>query len=350
MNVKICRADDGDADEWNRIADESPQGTIFHTWNWLKIAEKYSGFVLHPLIGYVKNDPVGLFPLFTRKRFGLNFVFSPPPHTALLYLGPALLSDTIPLQSRREMINSSFLDGVNDYINQELRAQYVQAFLPPKFSDPRPFTWSGYTVKPEYNYVSDLSPGAESLYQSLPKKKKQDIQRAQRRGITVEMGGKEELNAIYELMVERYREQGKSVLVPREYLFEILGTYPENLKIFVTYHEGEIVTGLIDIQDKDSLLSWIGNPKPLKSISPSPNDLLQWVEIQYCCQEGITSYVTMGAAGNERLHTYYSSKFNPHLDVRFSVKKCSPFMGCLESAYVNAGKPVKSFLKKSGLP
>ena len=284
------------------------------------------------------------------RRYGLTFVFSPPPHTALLYLGPALLSANIPLQSRREKINSSFLNGVNEYISQELRAHYVLVFLPPKFSDPRPFAWSGYTVKPEYNYVCDLSPGAESLYQGLPKKKKQDIQRAQKRGMTVEMGGKEELNAVYELMVERYREQGRSVHVPREYLFEILDTFPENMKIFVTFYDGEIVTGLIDIIDTDSMLSWIGNPKPLVSISPSPNDLLQWAEIQYCCNEGIRSYVTMGAAGNERLHTYYSSKFNPDLDIRFSAKKCSSFVRYLESAYANTCKPAKSFLKKSVFP
>ncbi|MBT8507618.1 hypothetical protein AZH53_04190 [Methanomicrobiaceae archaeon CYW5] len=347
MKVQLYRADAGDAAEWNRIADESPQGTIFHSWHWLNIAASYSGCALHPLIGYVKNDPVGLFPLFARKQFGVNFVFSPPPHTALLYLGPTLLSDALPLQSRREKVNSSFLDEVNGYISMELKAQYTQLFLPPKFSDPRPFTWSGYTVRPEYNYVSDLSPGAESLYESLPKKKKQDIQRARKRGITVEMGGKAELNAIYDLMVERYREQGRLVHVPREYLFEIFQTFPENLKIFVTYFEGDIVTGLIDIHDRNSLLSWIGNPKPMISISPSPNDLLQWEEIQYCCAEGITSYVTMGAAGNERLHTYYSSKFNPHLDVRFSAKKCSRFIKGLEYAYVHACKPARSFLNKS---
>ncbi len=348
MIVKVCRVDEERADEWNRIINESPQGTIFHTWNWLNIAARHSGCTLHPLIGYVKNEPVGLFPLFSRRQFGLNFVFSPPPHTALLYLGPALLSDKIPLQSKRENMYSSFLDKVNEYIDQELRAHYVQIFLPPNFSDPRFFTWSGYTVRPEYNYVSDLMPGAEKLFQSLPKKKRQDITRARKRGITVKMGGKSELDAIYHLMVERYREQGRSVLVPKEYLFDILDTYPKNLKIFVTHYEGEIVSGLIDIIDKDSLLSWIGNPKPLKSISPSPNDLLLWEEIQYCCEQGISSYVTMGAAGNERLHTYYSTKFNPRLDVRFSAKKSSFFVECLESAYAHAYKPAISYVKRSG--
>ncbi|WFN35122.1 GNAT family N-acetyltransferase [Methanogenium sp. S4BF] len=253
-------------------------------------------------------------------------------------------------QSRREHIYCSFLEGINDYIKRNLHAQYVQVFLPPKLCDPRPFTWSGYTVKPEYNYVTDLSPGADYLIQSLPKKKRQDISRAYKRGITVEMGGKEELEVIYNLMVDRYREQGRSVLVPKEYLFEIYDAYCDQIKIFVTKYEGEIATGLIDVLYNNSLYSWIGNPKPLTEISPSPNDLLLWEEIQYCCEHGFTSYVTMGAAGNERLHTYYSSKFNPDLDIRFSAKKCSSIIGCFESAYANAYKPAKSYIKKSGFP
>ncbi|GAB7016036.1 lipid II:glycine glycyltransferase FemX [Methanogenium cariaci] len=346
MNVELYRVDRKNAGEWDEIVHESSHGTIFHTWDWLNIAATHSGFALHPLMGSVNDEPIGLLPLFQKKQFGINLVVSPPPHTALLYLGPVLRFDAVQQQSKRERLYVSFLDAINDYIRQELKAQYVQIFLPPALSDPRPFTWSGYTVKPEYSYVTDLSPGAEHLFLSLPKKKRQDINRAQKRGLTVETGGKHELEAVYNLMVDRYREQGRTVRVPKEYLCEIYDAYPENVKIFVARSEGDIVTGLIDILYENTLLSWIGNPKPLKNISPSPNDLLVWEEIQYCCKQGLTSYVTMGTAGNERLHTYYSSKFNPNLDIRFSAKKCSSFVVCMESAYTNVYKPVTSSLKR----
>ncbi|KAF1075590.1 lipid II:glycine glycyltransferase FemX [Methanogenium sp. MK-MG] len=348
MNVELYTADRNDSGEWDRIVHESSHGTIFHTRDWLDIAAAHSGFTLHPLMGSVNDEPVGLFPLFRKKIFGINLVVSPPPHTALLYLGPVVRFSAVQQQNKRESLYVSFLDAVNDYIKRELKAQYVQIFLPPQLSDPRPFTWSGYTVKPEYSYVTDLSNGAEHLFQSLPKKKRQDINRAQKRGLTVETGGKNELEAVYNLMVDRYREQGRRVRVPIDYLFEIYAAYPENLKIFVARYEGDIVTGLIDILYENTLFSWIGNPKPLKNISPSPNDLLLWEEIQYCCEQGLTSYVTMGAAGDERLHTYYSSKFNPHLDIRFSAKKCSSVVGCIESAYANVYKPVTSSLKRQG--
>ncbi len=350
MNIELCNVNTENIDEWNRMVNESPHGTIFHSWNWLTIAAKHSGYTLHPLIGYEKDKPVALFPLFHKKKFGLNFVFSPPPHSALLYLGPVFLFDEKLHQNGRENIYESFVDGINDYIKQELHAQYVQIMLPPKLHDPRPFAWSGYTVKPEYNYVTDLSQGSDYLMKNLPKKKRQDINRAYKRGITVELGEKEELEAIYNLMVERYKEQGRAVLVPKEYLLEIYDKYSDQMKIFVTKYEDEIVTGLIDVHYKNSLFSWIGNPKPSIPISPSPNDLLLWEEVLYACEHGFTSYVTMGAAGNQRLHSYSSSKYNPKLDVRFSAKKRSLIVGWAESAYINVLKPVKSYIKRSGSP
>ena len=142
MIVKLSDVDNNNAGEWDQIVHESPHGTIFHTWDWLNIAGNHSGFTLHPLMGYVNDEPVGLFPLFQRKFFGINLVVSPPPHTALLYLGPVLCFYENYPQSKREQLYVSFLDAVNDYIKQELKGQYVQISLPPKLSDPRPFTWS----------------------------------------------------------------------------------------------------------------------------------------------------------------------------------------------------------------
>lgn len=345
MNAQLECVDKTNAGEWDRIVHESPHGTIFHTWKWLEIAGTHSGFTLHPLIGYVKGEPVGLIPLFHRKICGINLVFSPPPHLSLLYLGPVLCLNSLQQQKKKEETYVSFLDCVNDYIKRQLKAQYVQIFLPPKLSDPRPFTWSGYTVKPEYNYETDVCIGPETLYSNLPKKKRQQINGSYRRGITVEIGGKEELEEVYNLMVERYSEQGRQVLVPKKYLFEIYDAYSEYFVIFVGKYQDETITGVIDINYNNSLFSWIGNPKPPKKIPSSSNDIIQWEEIKYCCREGLTSYVTMGAAGNERLHTYYSSKFNPHLDVRFSAKKCSPYVRCIESGYTSIYKPMMNYLK-----
>ena len=83
------------------------------------------------------------------------------------------------------------------------------------------------------------------------------------------------------------------------------------------------MSGSIDFQYRDTHYSWIGNPKPKNPISPSPNDLLIWESVRYAYEHGFRYYVTMNAAGDKRLHSYYASKFNPELKAHFSVKKNS---------------------------
>ena len=139
----------------------------------------------------------------------------------------------------------------------------------------------------------------------------------------------------------RYAQQGKIVTASRDYYLDIYDAYKDNLKIFVAKVDGEIVTGSIDFQYRDTHYSWIGNPKPKNPISPSPNDLLIWESIRYAYEQGFRYYVTMNAAGDKRLHSYYASKFDPELKVHFSVKKNSYLTGILEKGYTNIIKPLK---------
>jgi len=79
MTIEIRMANNDDANEWDSIVSESPQGTIFHHWNWLKIAEKYTHSTLYTLIGVKGNTPVGIFPLFF-KKMDLSEWFFPLHH------------------------------------------------------------------------------------------------------------------------------------------------------------------------------------------------------------------------------------------------------------------------------
>jgi hypothetical protein len=178
------------------------------------------------------------------------------------------------------------------------------------------------------------------LFQSLDKKQRQDLNRAKKRGISVEIGGQKEIGVIMDLMTNRYEEQTKIVTVSPGYMADVYGTFKDNITVFVTRSEGEIVTGLIDLQYRDTLYSWIGNPKPRKPVSPSPNDLMAWEIIRYGCEREYKSLVTIGAAGNERLHTYYASKFDPELSIRYHAKKTSFISGILEKGYTNILKPL----------
>jgi hypothetical protein len=345
MTVEIRLAQKEDKTDWDTIISESPHGTLFHQWDWLKITEKHTGTKLYPLIGEKSDVSVGLLPLFFQKTGSMRMVFSPPPHAALFYLGPVFLGPYRLKQDKWENFFIAFQNSVEQFITDELKANYVSISLPPALQDPRPFIWSGYTIEPNYDYAVNLSKGMEHLYTTLDRKQRSDIKRAKAKGMTVEIGAKKEFEEILDLMEIRYTQQAKIVTESKDYFWDLYDIYENYLKIFVVKINGETITGTIDLQYRDTLYCWIGNPKPHNPVSPSPNDLLFYECVRYAFEKGLKYHTTFGAAGSERLHTYYASKFDPELSVRFSAKKASFTTSILEKGYTNIVKPLDGKMK-----
>jgi hypothetical protein len=333
MTIELKIAQECDAKEWDSIISKSCHGTLFHSWTWLQLAAKHTHTILYPLIGIKDNTPVAVFPLFYQRKGPIRLVFSPPPSTVMFYLGPVIADYDKMKQEKREKIFIDFQTSVDNFIKNELNAQYVNISLTPYLEDPRPFLWSGYNIESQYDYVIDLSRGAESLLRAIDKKQRQNLSRAKKRGIVVESGGRNEFEGILNLMDIRYQQQGRTVRSSRKYLLDIYDAYQDNMKIFVAKLNEEVLTGTIDFQYKDTHYSWIGNPKPKNQVSPSPNDLVIWESVRFAQEMGMKYYVTMNAAGNSRLHSYYASKYDPDLKVHFSLKRTSCIMSLLEKGY-----------------
>ena len=66
---------------WNDTVNKTMNGSLFHTWEWLKIVEKHTHSKLIPLVFFDSDDdkPFGAIPLFLMQKLGLRMFFSPPP-------------------------------------------------------------------------------------------------------------------------------------------------------------------------------------------------------------------------------------------------------------------------------
>jgi len=347
MTVEIHIAQNDDAKEWDLIVSNSPHGTLFHQWEWLKITEKHTQSQLFPLIGFKGSTPVGVFPLFFQKKGPIKMVFSPPPHAALLYLGPVMAGSDTLKQEKREINYIEFQKSVDTFIKNDLKPHYISISLSPALQDPRPFGWSGYSVEFNFDYSVDLSHSYDELLQRLDKKQRQNLNRAKKRGITAEVGGEKEYEKILDLMDIRYAQQGKNITESKAYFSDIYDEYKDNINVFVARLDGEIVTGSIDLKYRDTNSSWIGNPKPKKTMAPSPNDLLICESVRIAQEQGFRHYVTMNAASDKRLHSYYVSKFDPELKAHFTVKKRSFLAEILETGYSDLIKPLKRRIKEN---
>jgi len=210
---------------WNEIVNKSCQGSIFHTWEWLKIAEKHTGFRFYPIVGYIGDEKIGIFPLFYKRRYGIRMVFSPPPYSAISYLGPALLNYVNLKEDKRLYYLSEFQKEVDMFIHSELNANYILINLSPKLIDCRPFKWTNYQIKPIFHYLLDLSKGADYVWMQFKKALRENVKKAKKKGVYFEEGGKEELLSIYKSLIERYREQKRTVNISKNYLLDMYNKF-----------------------------------------------------------------------------------------------------------------------------
>ena len=346
MDVIVENARDSDSRQWDALVEASMHGSIFHTWKFLKTIERHSASRLYPLLGFRGTEIIGLYPLYFSRKFPLKMVFSPPPHCAVPYLGPVICGYQGFKQSERETVYVEFQKAVDDFIASEFGADYVSIYTPLGLMDSRPLRWAGYRVEPLYEYLLDLSVGPDVIWSQLKKKLRNNISRERRQDVTISPGSREDLERIYEMMLNRYKEQGRVVNVPKDYLMELYDTlHQQNMRIYVAKHGEEIHGGLIDLYYKGKACSWIGNSKPY-SDNVSSNDLLQWEAICHAYDSGCRYYEEVGA-GIERL-CRYKSKYNPSLRVYFSAKKYSSVIPqAFEYGYSNVMKPLLEKIKNA---
>jgi len=327
IDLELCV----DGKQWDELVENSSYGTIFHTWDFLKIIEKHTPSKLYPILGLKGTNPIGLYPLFYQKKGFLKLVFSPPPHVAIPYMGPIFINFEKLKQNKKESLFNQFQKEVDAYISNDLNPSYIHILTIPDFIDSRPFLWLNYNVTPKYNYVIDLSHGLDFVWKNLKKKLRQNICKEDKKGVVIRKGTEKDMQEIYSLLSERYKDQDKNTRVNSDYLISLYSHFhPQNMKISVAEYEGEILGGLIDLYYKNKASSWIGNPKP-KNTSIQSTDLLQWEAIKRSYNTGCSSYEEVGA--NTQRLCRYKSKFNPDLSINFSAKKTDLLASISEKTY-----------------
>jgi hypothetical protein len=319
MNIEVQIAGNEELKTWDALIESSPYGTIFHTLDWLGIAEKHTNSKLCPLIGVKGEEIIGFFPIFYKKKRPLKMVFSPPPKVGIPYLGPVLLGYDKLKQGKKESLITDFYTGVDKFIHKEIKPNYIYFGLPPGLIDCRPFKWLGYEAKPVYNYILDISIGLSNLESNFTQDVRKNIKKAEKNEIKVDFGSKKELKILYNILYDRYADQERKISISEKYLLDVFNKFfPDNLKVFTLIHQNTIIGGVIKLCYKDEILDWIGQSK---TAIQGGNDFLHWEIIKWAVKNGYHYYNILGA--NTPSISRFKSKFNPALSVNFNVKKAT---------------------------
>lgn len=337
MELSVREAGEGDREAWDHAVAASPNGTLFHTWEFLRIAEKYTGDRLIPLLLSDGQSPAAVFPVYLERRPMARIAFSPPPRTMLLYLGPAIVAYDRMYQSKKESVYNEVVRKADSYLKEKARANYIKVRTSPGIADCRAYSWAGYSVEPFSTYTFDLS-DMDALWESFDSDLRRGIEKTEKEGVSFRPGGKEDYDYLISSLERRFSEQGLSTSTYKGYFDDIYSACsPEGIKVFAGDYEGGIVTGLIHACFRDRMSAWIGIPKTnIKGVYP--NYLVLWESMCWAADKGYSTYEIMDAGDIERLKDF-KAKYNPDLTPWFSAEKYS-------SGVYRLGKGLKEAFNK----
>jgi hypothetical protein len=333
MELKI--ATETDQQTWDEVVERSPNSTLYHTWKWLKLAEKHSnlkiagmlsGARLYPVMLMEKDNPVGVYPLFLFSLAGLHFCFSPPSQTETMYLGPLFPDIDTMKQEKKQIFFLEMQNEMDRFMKKDIKSNNILIKTSPGFEDCRSFRWGGYTVEPRFTYHIDLREGTENIWKNFNRSLRYYIEKAKKEGIVVSAGNKEDAYYIYDLLKERNRIKSS-----KDFIGSVYDTFfPDRMKIFIAKAGSERLSGIITVIHKDMVSFWIGSPKySYKGISP--NELVLWESIRWASEQGYKTYEIVGADDYSLFQ--FKRKFNGKIISYYQMKWYSPVLNVVASVY-----------------
>jgi hypothetical protein len=305
-----------DKNTWDAFIDSNKHSMIFHKWDFLKTVEKYTENNVLTYGIYYDTQLIGVLPLFSNDILSVKMMFSPPPRTAIPYLGFLLFNEYNSLKQDKK---EKFLHLIAEDIDIEFKKEkidYVSLCLSPEIVDVRPFLWSKYGVVMNYTYILDTSVELEKIWNNLKKETRKKIKQAQSANIKIVYT--EDCTKIYEKLEERYIDQKIHLpIISYEYLTELKNYFPNNIFFKQAVIGDEIVGSEIIIRYNNKHIDWLGGVRP--EVNYPVNELLIWNSIEQCKENNIKEMDLAGA--NNKQISEFKSQFNPKIVPTLIISK-----------------------------
>lgn len=312
----------------------------FHTTEALEVLDSHWAGELRLFGGFKGHEPIGLLPVFVRHHPLGRLISSPPVGFGIGRLGPVLMP-TSPKQRKRESVNKRFVRRVIETLDGTDQFSLFRMVGRTTYNDPRPFKWDGFNTTPEFTYQLAVDgQTADEVLGSFSRDLRNDIRNRDEVEITIRRGEDGDVQNIYQAMMDRYRQQGRTQPVSREFIEDLLAAVGDRARVYVAESDsGEFLSGMIVLYTDNTAYNWKGGTKPAEiDTSVSVNNLLHWKIIEDIIEDPdleSTSTYDLYTANNERLSRYKSS-FNGSLATYYTVESNSVPMTVAKTAYRNA--------------
>jgi len=309
-----------DKKRWDQFVENSPQGLLFHKWDFLKTVERHSQYRFLPYGVYLGDELRCIFPFFIwRERFGLTYLCSPPPFhlgTQIPCLGPAFDPSA---QTLKASAKEKTFEQVTDELCREIDtiAPNIVSIAPaPNFIDVRFFIWKNFTASLAVTYVIDLQRSLDEIWASFSHRCRQGIK--QLRTHSPEIQQTDDVTPLLDIWRPRFSELGIKVpLLSDSYLKELVAAFPQHITVYNLTIDGRLATATACcVMEKERYCYWIGGVNARKDLSVQ--EYLIWEVIKRAKSEGFKK-LDLGDANQST--SRFKSKFDPVLEPCCSVER-----------------------------
>ncbi|HEX3029101.1 MAG TPA: peptidoglycan bridge formation glycyltransferase FemA/FemB family protein [Clostridia bacterium] len=153
-------------------------------------------------------------------------------------------------------------------------------------------------IQPRFVFRLDIkNKTEEEIMQAFHQKWRYNIRLAERKGIEIKIGTRDDIAEFYKIMVETGKRDNFVVRSQEYYekVFDCLG--PNHVRLYLAYHDGKPIAGTIGILYGNKCWYLYGASKN-EHRSLMPNYLLQWEMIKWAIASGCDIYDFRGVPGN----------------------------------------------------
>jgi hypothetical protein len=298
-----------DKKRWDEFVETSPQGLLFHKWDFLKTVERHSKYQFLPYCVYSGEELRCIFPFFIGRDRGLTVMRSPPPRAQILYLGPAFDPS---VQALRASAKEKIFEQVTGELCKEIDTiapNIVYFTAVPNFLDVRSFIWKHFSAHLGFTYAIDLERSLDEIWASFSKGCRNGIRYVGAHSPEIQQTN--DVSALLGIWRKRFPELGIEVpLLSDSYLKELVAAFPEDVTVYNLIVDGRLATATACCAMQEERYGyWIGNVSARRDLSVT--DYLVWELVKRAKSDGFKK-LDLGET-DSRL-SQYKAKFDPVLE------------------------------------
>lgn len=272
--VSVSKVSIADKARWDEYVARHELATPYHRFAWQQAVKSA---YRHDIAGAIATDPqtdkvVGVFPAVL-----MRIPFSGKQVCALPYcdLGFGLADSPEVLNRMQHHLRN---------VGQKAGSRYLEV----RGLTQTPEDTSSLTGQ-KVRMVLPLPESGELLLKSFKSKLRSQIKKAEKNGLTVQLGDTREfINGFYDVYTQNMRDLGSPVHAKR-WFEDIISAYGKNAVISVVYHENTpIGAGIVIKNAQTASIPWASTLREFNRLAP--NMLLYWSLLEHCADNGIETF------------------------------------------------------------